>query len=321
MFTGLLNKLAKGKDEHLTGRALLSRDELLQINHEVQQQTQAHKKNLPLLRHVVLGELPSHYLGSGSDYEESRLYQPGDELRHINWRMTARTGDLHTRVFREERKPCMSLLIDRRNVMRFGTRTRLKVTQAVRVAAIHAFLANLWQFPVGACILEQQAEWLPEKNSFNPILATLMRAASPCPPAIKGREEIPLKKSLQLLHSRLAPGSRLILISDFHEIDQSDRGILLDLNSRMDVIAYNIEDPAESHLPPAGRIRLTGAGENNSIELNCNQPSLSRRFHSSMTEQRENMEQVFTQCGIPLLHCDTRMSTQALIELVTRGLI
>jgi uncharacterized protein (DUF58 family) len=79
------------------------------------------------------------------DYDESRPYFPGDELRFMNWRVTARTGEPHMKVFREERKPSVFIVVDRRQNMCFGTRRRLKVSQAVRAAAVTAFDARLNQ--------------------------------------------------------------------------------------------------------------------------------------------------------------------------------
>ena len=78
----------------------------------------------------------------------------GDELRFMNWRATARTGEPHMKVFREERMPAVFIVVDRRQSMRFGTRKRLKVTQAVRAAAVTAFFARLRNAPVAGVLLE-----------------------------------------------------------------------------------------------------------------------------------------------------------------------
>ena len=89
-----------------------------------------HKTKNTSVLHREHGEYVSPRRGYGLDYEESRVYQPGDDLRFMNWRLTARSGEPHIKVFREERRPSAFILLDRRNGMRFGTRLRLKVTQA-----------------------------------------------------------------------------------------------------------------------------------------------------------------------------------------------
>jgi len=84
--------------------------------------------------------------GAGMDYDDSRQYHPGDEPRHINWRLSARSGELQVKRFREERRPLCCVLLDRRNAMVFGTRRHLKVSQAARVAASTSFAASQQQY-------------------------------------------------------------------------------------------------------------------------------------------------------------------------------
>jgi uncharacterized protein (DUF58 family) len=85
------------------------------------------------------GDWASRWLGRGLDFEESRLYSAGDDIRDMDWRTTARTGRAHLKIYREERQPLVHLVVDRGATMRFGTRRRLKVAQAARVAAVLAF--------------------------------------------------------------------------------------------------------------------------------------------------------------------------------------
>jgi uncharacterized protein (DUF58 family) len=84
---------------------------------------------------AAAGGLPSRWRGRGMDFRESRIYQPGDEIRHMDWRVTARSGKAHTKLFEEEREQALLLVMDFNPSMRFGTRVRFKNVQAARAAA------------------------------------------------------------------------------------------------------------------------------------------------------------------------------------------
>ena len=110
------------------------------------------------------GDWASRWLGRGLDFEESRLYSPGDDIRDMDWRTTARTGRPYLKIYREERQPLVHLVVDRGPTMRFGTRRRLKVAQAVRVAAVLAFTAAGHNGVIGATLWDTQDETLPVRH-------------------------------------------------------------------------------------------------------------------------------------------------------------
>ena len=128
------------------------------------------------------GDWASRWLGRGLDFEESRLYSPGDDTRDMDWRTTARTGRPHLKIYREERQPAVHLVVDRGATMRFGTRKRLKVTQAARVAAILAFAATGQNGVVGATLWSREDETLPTRHGRLAALGLIDQAGAPCPP-------------------------------------------------------------------------------------------------------------------------------------------
>ncbi|HEY8327299.1 MAG TPA: DUF58 domain-containing protein, partial [Rhodanobacter sp.] len=96
----------------------------------------------PLLsRAARSGQQSSRLYGRGMDYAESRVYQAGDDVRRLDWRLTARSGKLHTKLFQEDREGCLLILLDTHASMRFGTRVRFKSVQAARAAAAAAWYA------------------------------------------------------------------------------------------------------------------------------------------------------------------------------------
>lgn len=99
----------------------------------------------------LFGDILSSYRGRGFEFDENRPYQPGDEQRMINWRLYARTGDLYTKVFTEEHRAQISLVMDRRSNMRFATRKQLKVKLAAKITACYFFRPKLKTCPLMVC--------------------------------------------------------------------------------------------------------------------------------------------------------------------------
>lgn len=128
------------------------------------------------------GDWPSAWLGRGLDFEEARPYTPGDDLRDMDWRTTARLGHPFVKIYREERQPVLHLALDRGPAMRFGTRRRLKAAQAARVAALAAFAAAERNIAVGATLWDGRDIDLPPRHARAGILELVGHFAAPCPP-------------------------------------------------------------------------------------------------------------------------------------------
>ncbi|MCE5232579.1 MAG: DUF58 domain-containing protein, partial [Xanthomonadaceae bacterium] len=117
----------------------------------------------PRARVPAAGVHPSRAHGRGMDYAESREYQPGDDIRALDWRVTARTGRAYTKLYREERERSLLLLVDTHPALRFGTRVRYKSVQAARAAALAAWAAQRQGDRVGALALGAQREAVPAR--------------------------------------------------------------------------------------------------------------------------------------------------------------
>ncbi|MHB1213422.1 MAG: DUF58 domain-containing protein [Thiobacillus sp.] len=200
------------------------------------------------------GDWASRWLGRGLDFEESRLYSPGDDIRDMDWRTTARTGRAHLKIYREERQPIMHLVVDRSATMRFGTRRRLKVAQAARVAAVLAFATAGHNGVIGATLWDAQDETLPARHGRLAALGLIEQAAAPCPPLSDPSPTDPLHHAdrLAALDASLPRGARLVLISDFAWLADAHEMQLARLAARFDVWAIQIVDAAERALPAMG---------------------------------------------------------------------
>jgi uncharacterized protein (DUF58 family) len=255
----------------------------------------------------MFGDARSVYRGYGMDYEESRPYQAGDELRYMNWRLTARTGEPYMKVFREERRPGVFIVIDRRSSMRFGSKVRLKVTQAVRAAAIAAFSARLQNIPVGGVLLQRESHWLAEETGEQGAFHLVREASTACPPMYSTSGEPSLGHILKLLVSMLTPGSRLYLISDFMDVSDRDRSALLQLSTDHQVYAIQVSDPAEQHIPQLGTLHFMTGDHEHGMSIDTSDNNIRQTFATTAQLNYEARLQVFSSLGITCVPVQTYM--------------
>lgn len=260
--------------------------------------------------HQLMGDNRSTYRGYGLDYEESRPYQPGDEPRYINWPLAARTGELYMKVFREERGPGVFIVVDRRTSMRFGTRTRLKVTQAARVASCIAIGAEIDHATVGGVVLNaapQGQQWIKQARG-EPAAQTLIHAAcSACPPATLPAEtqhdpaqhgEVDFGQLLDMLDAILIPGTRLYLISDFIDLQPEHRARLMQLSTQHQVHAIHIIDPAEQHLPRVGMARIQAITGSQTQTIDTDATSITEAYQNAADKHFAERKQLFNALNI-----------------------
>ncbi|WP_157832352.1 DUF58 domain-containing protein [Thiomicrorhabdus sp. Kp2] len=236
---------------------ILSSTEITDFAEQLAQASSKVSPNLKQSEALRQGEQTSQFMGAGLEYEESRAYQPGDEIRRINWRLMARTGKAYTKLFQEERQENWFILVDHRASMRFGTRKRLKATQAARVAGYYAWLAQQIGIPVATGRLAEEFEQsriFEGKSIYSHVMEFV---SQPCPPSLKiSQIEPSFNDVLVSLTAQLQPGSRLILISDFHDVNQETTEILTALQSRVAIKAVWVEDIAETQLPEIEGLQL-----------------------------------------------------------------
>ena len=301
-FNGLFKKHKQGNAPVDVNAALLSETDILDLRHRTQQRLS------PLthpyeVAHRQIGEMRSPYRGSGLDYEESRAYQYGDELRYVNWRLTARTGDMMMKVFKEERRPTVFILMDRRAGMRFGTRQRLKVSQAARAATIAAFAGQLRNMSVSALLLDEDFYWLDSRNGEQAIFDLINSMCAACPPQFStpaaGNKPVTLSNALANLCQVLTPGTILYLISDFADLYHTQRAQLLQLAAQHSVQAIHIADPAEEKLPLAGKLNLFDPQMTAHEMLDTANQALRKQYEKSSREFFQQRADLFHLVNIP----------------------
>jgi len=209
----------------------------------------------------LTGTRLSGFMPRGMDFEEHRAYQPGDEARTIDWRVTARTGRLHVRLYREERERPVLLAVDVRPPMWFGTRGCYKSVLAARAAALCAWSAASNGDRVGGLTfgLRRHTEVRPAGGPRGVLkLLQALEAAGPPEPGSAAEEPA---HGLQRLLRTTRPGSLVAVFSDFRGVGQPEADLLRRLARHAELIIGFVHDPLESELPPAGLYPLAdGAG-------------------------------------------------------------
>ena len=196
--------------------------------------------------------------GRGLEFEEVRLYAPGDDTRNIDWRVTARRGRTHTKLFREERERPVWLVADLHAGLYFGSRRQFKSSVLLRTAAMLAWVAALGGDRVGAVITNGKNTpiILPPRGreaGVLPVLQTLVEAQPQAPgiPASGG-----LLNAVTTLRPLLQPGSLILLLSDFSELNPEIEDTLAGATLHSDCRLLWITDPLESGGLPAGNYRV-----------------------------------------------------------------
>ena len=265
------------------------------------------------------GDWASRWLGRGLDYEESRLYSPGDDIRDMDWRTTARTGRPHLKIYREERQPAVHLVVDRGATMRFGTRKRLKVTQAARVAAILTFAATGQNGVVGATLWSREDETLPARHGRLAALGLIDRAAAACPPQTDPAPTDALRQTdrLTMLEESLPRGARLVLISDFAWLSAEHESSLAQLAARFDVWAIQIVDAAEQVLPAMGLVRFHDMASRQDVWLDTAQASVRKACQTAFSRRLDAQAASLARAGIH--HQRIASEADDLVALLAHG--
>ncbi|MFT4768734.1 MAG: hypothetical protein ACI8RN_001872 [Glaciecola sp.] len=265
----------------------------------------------------------SNFRGRGIEFEEVRGYQPGDDIRAIDWRVTARTGTAHTKMFHEERERPVLLVVDQRSSMQFGSQNCFKLVLAAEIAALLAWSALASNERVGGLLMRDTDHWeMRPRNSRRTVLALLSALAEALNPAeVSDHGEVDPNRFGTLLRSvrRVArPGSSIFLISDFDGAEQDDaREELFQLARHVEITAIHCSDPLEAQLPPAGRYSVTDGQTR--ADLDTGISGLSQRFSALYAARIEDYQKQLQRLGIPMLSASTTQAPLTLLRNMYGG--
>jgi len=208
------------------------------------------------------GAYVSHFKGRGMEFDESRPYQPGDDPRNIDWRVTARSTEAYTKLFREERERPVLLMVDLRSSMHFATQGCFKSVNAARAAALITWAAHHRGDRLGGIIFGDTVhrELKPRlgRRAALRFLHELVEHPDwehAVQPAEAPSEE-PLTQAMSALRRVARPGSMVIVVSDFIGMSKLTQSYMAGIARHNEMLAVFVNDPLERRLPPPGRYRL-----------------------------------------------------------------
>lgn len=273
----------------------------------------------PRVRAYAAGGHVSPFKGRGVEFDESRPYQPGDDLRTIDWRVTARTGKPYTKVFREERNRPVIVWLDLRSSMMFGTQGAYKAVVAADAAALIGWSAigNGDQF--GGLVFSEFAhnELRPKLGRrsalrlFELIAADLAWQTDHGTTQVVQTESEAIERALLRLTRVARPGSMLFLLSDFRNLDPDSERHIRQLSMHNDLLLMQIYDPIEVELPPPGRYRVQIGRRSFAIETS--DESVREKYRKEFDGVLERLMALARLPGVTLIRCATNEDPHAVL--------
>ncbi len=278
-----------------------------------------HLHHGPIRAHRSGGYL-SKFKGRGMEFDEVRPYMPGDDVRSLDWRVTARTGKTHTKLFREERERPVYVSVDYRQAMFFATRGVFKSVMAARLAALIAWSANRQGDRVGGQIFTTNAHYdLKPQTGRQAVLHLFKRLADLSTPNgaqqdAVARTDSSLEAALMRLCHHARPGSLIFLLSDFRQLNPTAESHLLRLARHCDVVLLFIYDRLESQLPQRGRYRLSDGRQE--LTVNAADERYRLGYQQKFHRRQEHLHHLALKYRMRLIPCQT---TDNPVRILQRG--
>jgi len=250
-------------------------------------------------------QLAGNYLakikGRGMEFAEVRHYQPGDDVRTIDWAVTARTGKAHTKLFHEEKERPVFILLDLSDSMIFGSQFVFKSVQACHLASLLSWQAKQRGDRLGGIVFNQQhaAELKPRGRSTG-LMRFLHQSQALCvkQPFKKSDNSQSLLLQLKRLSRLVQTGSQIHLISDFSQLDEGCQKLLTLINRHNQITAWQVSDPLEQLLP---KNALQAQLQVNSLAgSGFFKRSAAQDYQNAATQRQQSIDTTFVKQGIPL---------------------
>ena len=254
------------------------------------------------------GGYVSRFKGRGMEFEEARIYQPGDDIRSIDWRVTARTGTAHTKIFREEREKPVFISVDNRATMKFATRGVFKSVLAAKLAGLLAWTAQQQGDRIGGQLFSGHAcrELKPQngRQAVLRFLDLLAKGNSGLPETQANADMLTLDQVLARLVHHARPGSLVYVISDFRGLDKQAEIHLAKLAEHCDVVLVFVYDPLEKRLP-ADKGRYRFADQDREVIIDSADRQKLFRYQQHFLGRQQLLEQLTQKRGLALIQCCT----------------
>ncbi|MGH1375075.1 MAG: DUF58 domain-containing protein [Alphaproteobacteria bacterium] len=253
---------------------------------------------------IVAGGARSPFRGRGLEFEEVREYVQGDDVRNIDWRVTARTGKAHLKLFSEERERSVLLCVDCNHAMRFGTRTTFKSVQAARIAVMLGWANHRAHNAIGASLfgdVKNGMSYIKPLRARSSVLNIINRL---CDVETYNDEQVLLSEHLRHVRKAAPSGSLVFVISDFLQADENLKRSLSNLRRHSDVVLIAVNDMAECALP---KMRALQFGNNTGLPLIVNgaDKAKSKAYEQYWNKNRDDLLQISMALNIALIQTFT----------------
>ncbi|WP_404402250.1 DUF58 domain-containing protein [Idiomarina seosinensis] len=265
-----------------------------------------HARNLPAVNQS--GPVLSKFRGRGMEFDEVRHYQVGDDIRAIDWRVTARTGKAHTKLYREEKERPVFLVVDLALTQLFGSQLLFKSVQACHLAAALAWQAQQRGDRVGGIVsngwLHREHKPVARKPGVMRFLHGLLDVHKDSFQRWQQQQkphQAPLSDTASRLQKLVKPGSLINIISDFQQLQQHQLEPLARLNKRNSVRCFQLFDPMEYELPSGYSAQALAVfdGEQQA-QVNLADQTQRRLYQQQAEARHQQQEALFEQFGLPL---------------------
>lgn len=244
----------------------------------------------------LFGQYSSVFRGRGLEFAEVRAYQPGDDVRIIDWNVTARMGVPYVKRFVEERELTVMIALDVSGSQQFGTANATKAELGIELAALLSFAAVANNDLVGLLTFTDQIETFVQPAKGPRHALRILRDAVGCAAAGRGTS---ISAAVSYLQRAVRRRAVIFLISDF--LDEGYESTLRYAARRHDVVAIALSDPRESELTPVGLAELEDAETGDRVWLDTNDRSARGRYAEEAKARAENRRQLITSLGVDVV--------------------
>ena len=263
-----------------------------------------------LIDDQLSGDYHSTFKGQGVEFDEVRPYTPGDDVRTIDWNVTAKTGLPYIKRFSEERELTILFLVDVSGSQGYGSVRRSKMELAAEVTALLALTAIRNQDKIGLVLFSDQiVKYIPPRKGRDSVMR-LVREVLAAEDDAKGGTNI--AEALKFLNSVQKRRAVVFLVSDFltpstsHQAPGTDVEKLLRATSRHhDMVCVPVSDPAERELPDVGLVELEDPETGELVLVDTSSAAVRKRFAATASEENEELKRFFLKTGIDTLTIDT----------------
>lgn len=258
----------------------------------------------------LLGLHHSRLRGRGMEFDQVRAYQSGDDVRNIDWRVTARTGEAHSKVFQEEREHPVFLIVEQSPAMFFASQGNFKSVQAAYIASLLAWAAHANHDRVGGLVFSETpyAEIRPQRHQRGvlKLLSQLAQANQKLTDPSVSSENNPLQQALIYSRSILKPGSLIIIICNERNISSHTSALIQTLAQRFDLILVPISDPLEHQLPHSRGLVFQQATR--FLTINGHQSNVGKQWQQLGEQYRQQWRKLAQQANLALFPLTTATS-------------